>query len=194
VRELKLEAALGNKQLEGSHPQSYMRRFMSQLSMTNKEFKWGEDLCKALLPQVGGRRQAGSGGPPGKQRRPAAQAQHAKLADRGCVCVGKLGAHPLACLPNRLLQEGPEANVHTPWHGKSPTSIAGTVVYIIANLPGKTRVPLPDICRTCGVADGTIRQIYREIHPHLKALIDKAGAFATHADVDALPQPAEPAK
>lgn len=39
-----------------------------------------------------------------------------------------------------LPQEGPEANVHTPWHGKSPTSIAGTVVYIIANLPGKTHV------------------------------------------------------
>lgn len=44
---------------------------------------------------------------------------------------------PLHCI---LLQEGPEANVHTPWHGKSPTSIAGTVVYIIANLPGKTHV------------------------------------------------------
>ena len=89
------------------------------------------------------------------------------------------------------LQEGPEANVHTPWHGKSPTSIAGTVVYIIANLPGKTYVPLPDICRTCGVADGTIRQIYREIHPHIKALVDKAGKFATQADVDQLPVPIE---
>lgn len=83
--------------------------------------------------------------------------------------------------------------MHTPWHGKSPTSIAGTVVYIIANLPGKTHVPLHEICRTCGVADGTIRQIYREIHPHLKALIDKAGGFATHADIDRLPLPVESA-
>ncbi|EFN54856.1 hypothetical protein CHLNCDRAFT_24273 [Chlorella variabilis] len=124
VRELKLEEALGNKQLEGSHPHSYMRRFMSQLSMTPKEYLWGEALALALLPQ-------------------------------------------------------------------SPTSIAGTVVYIIANLPGKTSVPLQDICRTCGVADGTIRQIYREIHPHLKALIDKAGRFASHADVERLPQPIE---
>lgn len=64
---------------------------------------------------------------------------------------------------HRHEQEGPEANVHTRWHGKSPTSIAGTVVYIIASLPGKTHVPLPDICRTCGVAEGTIRQIYREV-------------------------------
>lgn len=140
VRELGLQATLGDKQLEGSHPHSYMRRFMSQLSMTQKEFMWGEALTLALLPQ-----------------------------------------------------EGPEANVHTPWHGKSPTSIAGTVVYIIANLPGKTHVALHDICRTCGVADGTIRQIYREIHPHLKTLIDKAGGFATHADIDRLPLPVESA-
>lgn len=59
--------------------------------------------------------------------------------------------HP-AALPGQLpsvLQEGPEANVHTPWHGKSPTSIAGTVVYIIANLPGKTHVS--GGCRGCSV-------------------------------------------
>lgn len=30
-----------------------MRRFMSQLSMTQKEFMWGEALTLALLPQVG---------------------------------------------------------------------------------------------------------------------------------------------
>lgn len=48
------QATLGDKQLEGSHPHSYMRRFMSQLSMTQKEFTWGEALTLALLPQVGG--------------------------------------------------------------------------------------------------------------------------------------------
>ena len=136
VRELKLEEALGSRQVEGSHPVSYMRRFMSQLRMTSRELGYGEALALALLPQ-----------------------------------------------------EGPEANVHTPWHGKSPTSIAGTVVFIIANLPGKTAVAMGDITRTCGVAEPTIRQIYREIHPHLKALIDKAGKFATAADVDTLPVP-----
>jgi hypothetical protein len=52
VRELKLEQQLGNKQLEGSHPHSYMRRFMSQLSMMPKEYMWGEQLALALLPQV----------------------------------------------------------------------------------------------------------------------------------------------
>lgn len=52
VRELKLEEALGAKQLEGSHPHSYMRRFMSQLSMTPREYLWGEALTLALLPQV----------------------------------------------------------------------------------------------------------------------------------------------
>ena len=54
VRELKLELALGNKQLEGSHPHNYMRRFMSQLCMTPKEYLWGEQLTLALLPQVRG--------------------------------------------------------------------------------------------------------------------------------------------
>lgn len=56
------------------------------------------------------------------------------------------------------------------------------------------QVPLPDICRTCGVAEGTIRQIYREIYPHLKALVDKAGRFASHADIDTLPVPVEVSK
>ena len=56
------------------------------------------------------------------------------------------------------------------------------------------QVQLPDICRTCGVAEGTIRQIYREIYPHLKTLIDKAGRFATHADIDTLPVPVEVSK
>lgn len=51
------------------------------------------------------------------------------------------------------------------------------------------QVPLPDICRTCGVAEGTIRQIYREIHPHLKRLIASAGGWATAADIDTLPPP-----
>jgi len=55
-------------------------------------------------------------------------------------------------------------------------------------------VPLPDICRTCGVAEGTIRQIYREIYPHLKTLVDKAGRFASHADIDTLPVPVEVSK
>ena len=50
VRELKLELTLGNKQLEGSHPHNYMRRFMSQLCMTPKEYLWGEALTLALLP------------------------------------------------------------------------------------------------------------------------------------------------
>lgn len=44
------------------------------------------------------------------------------------------------------------------------------------------------------MAEGTIRQIYREIYPHLKTLIDKAGRFATHADIDTLPVPVEVSK
>lgn len=210
---------------------------MSQLSMTQKEFMWGEALTLALLPQVGGKVWGGwassrmrawcapclllppCGGGLGGQLlpgwgRPRSMPQGTlaeacatqtclQLAARqhGLATAALIHLAAQLCYPNRYrvplhcrpLQEGPEANVHTPWHGKSPTSIAGTVVYIIANLPGKTHVALHDICRTCGVADGTIRQIYREIHPHLKTLIDKAGGFATHADIDRLPLPVESA-
>ena len=160
--------------------------------MTPKEYMWGEALTLALLPQA----RRGTGGQPAPQpgaggggRRAAAAAARAAGQTRPRANALPRALLPLA--PLALAQEGPEANVHTRWHGKSPTSIAGTVVYIVANLPGKTRVELPAICRTCGVAEGTIRQIYREIHPHLKALIDKAGGFATQADIDALPLPIE---
>ena len=62
VRELQLQEELGAKQLEGSHPHSYMRRFMSLLSMTPREYLWGEQLTLALLPQARG---AGLHGVPG---------------------------------------------------------------------------------------------------------------------------------
>lgn len=62
MRELQLQEELGAKQLEGSHPHSYMRRFMSLLSMTPREYLWGEQLTLALLPQARG---AGLHGVPG---------------------------------------------------------------------------------------------------------------------------------
>ena len=49
-------------QLEGSHPHSYMRRFMSQLSMAPKEYMWGEALTRALLPQVRARMRCATAG------------------------------------------------------------------------------------------------------------------------------------
>lgn len=138
VRELNLQEELGAKQLEGSHPHSYMRRFMSQLSMQPREFMWGEALALALLPQVGRE------GAAGRER-------GVRVRGRGAAHVPRSpsGSPAAACCRPPGLQEGPEANVHTPWHGKSPTSIAGTVVYIIANLPGKTHVGAPGWCTGC---------------------------------------------
>eukprot|EP00887_Chlorella_sp_A99_P007621 scaffold20.g7621.t1 len=96
-------------------------------------------------------------------------------------------------LANALMpQQGPEADVHTGWHGKSPMSIAGCIIYIVAYLPrpkGASSVTLSDISAECGVAEQTIRQIYREIHPHLGTLIAKAGGFATAAEIAQLPVP-----
>ena len=67
-----------------------------------------------------------------------------------------------------LPQEGPDANRHTPWHGKSPVSIAGAVIYILSLLPAASQhPPLDSISAVCGVAEATIKAIYKEMHPHL---------------------------
>lgn len=91
-----------------------------------------------------------------------------------------------------LPQTGPQAAQHTRWHGKSPVSIAGTIIYALAPMPSTSRhPPLPDICAACGVADGTIRAIYRDMHPHLPRLIAQAGDWATPQDIAALPVPVD---
>lgn len=66
-------------------------------------------------------------------------------------------------LANALMpQTGPGADVHTAWHGKSPMTIAGACVWIVASLPRGTDVPLADIAKECGVAEQTIRQARAE--------------------------------
>lgn len=89
-----------------------------------------------------------------------------------------------------LPQRGPQADKHTLWHGKSPVSVAGTVIFALAALPSTSKHPsLTDICNACGVADGTIRAIYRDMHPHLPRLLAEAGDWATPEDIAALPVP-----
>lgn len=67
-----------------------------------------------------------------------------------------------------LPQEGPGAEEHKPWHGRSPVSVAGAIMYIIANLPrASKKPPLEDISAVCGVAEATIRGVYRDMAPYL---------------------------
>lgn len=88
--------------------------------------------------------------------------------------------------------QGPAADVHAQWHGKSPASIAASVIFIVSCLPrASAHPPLADVCAACGVADGTILAIYREVHPHLKTLVKQAGGFATDQEIEQLPPPPE---
>lgn len=77
----------------------------------------------------------------------------------------------------------------TLWHGRSPSTIAGLCIYIMGNLPRASRSPsLEDICAVCGVAENTIRGVYKESRPHLQALIARgAGGFASAEDIAKLP-------
>lgn len=67
-----------------------------------------------------------------------------------------------------LPQTGPGADEHKPWHGKSPSSIAGAIIYIMSLLPKASKKPsLEDICAVCGVAEGTIKGVYKDMYPQL---------------------------
>lgn len=67
-----------------------------------------------------------------------------------------------------LPQSGPETAEHAPWHGKSPPSIVGAVIHVVALLPTASRRPsLEDISKACGVAEATIKAVYRDMYPHL---------------------------
>ncbi|GAB4819087.1 hypothetical protein N2152v2_006133 [Parachlorella kessleri] len=69
-------------------------------------------------------------------------------------------------------KEGPARDQLRPWDGKSPISIAGAVLWVLSQLPRTSQHPkLDDICAVCGVADATIRAIYKDMHPYLGSLV-----------------------
>ena len=71
--------------------------------------------------------------------------------------------------------------MHTPWHGKSPISIAGAIIYITTNLPRASKqVSLDEVSVVCGVAEATIRLIYSILHPHLVSALRPAGIRGRH--------------
>jgi transcription initiation factor TFIIB len=93
-----------------------------------------------------------------------------------------------AMLPQEGAPAGAEA--HDLWHGRSPLTIAGTIMYIIASLPNTSVHPvLEDICAVSGVAEPTIKGLHREMQPYLQALIKAAGAFATPEEIEARGRP-----
>jgi transcription initiation factor TFIIB len=53
---------------------------------------------------------------------------------------------------------------------RSPISIAAAVIYIITQLSDEKK-PLRDISVATGVAEGTIRNSYKDLYPHLSKII-----------------------
>jgi transcription initiation factor TFIIB len=77
--------------------------------------------------------------------------------------------------------EGDESIRHQAWHGKSPITIAGTIMWIMSQLMTDTERKHPsiqDICAVCGVAEQTVSNLLKGMKPHLESLIHQAGDFA----------------
>ncbi|KNA18802.1 hypothetical protein SOVF_067480 [Spinacia oleracea] len=53
---------------------------------------------------------------------------------------------------------------------RSPISIAAAIIYIITQLSGDKK-PLKDISLATGVAEGTIRNSYKDLYPHISRII-----------------------
>ncbi|CAK9183977.1 unnamed protein product [Ilex paraguariensis] len=54
--------------------------------------------------------------------------------------------------------------------GRSPISIAAAVIYIVTQLSDDKK-PLKDVALATGVAEGTIRNSYKDLFPHLSKII-----------------------
>lgn len=136
VADLKLkETGDFRSEVEGIHPENFLRRFMSTLGFNNADMVAAVALSNSILPQ-----------------------------------------------------EGPGADEHTIWHGKSPSTIAGTVMFVMGNLPRSSRHPsLEDICKVCGVAENTVKSLYRDMLPHFSKLIAASGGFASPDEIAKLP-------
>lgn len=75
-----------------------------------------------------------------------------------------------------------------PWDGKSPLTIAATIIYILSSLPAATLKPsLDEISSTCGVRKPTITQLYKDMRPFLPELFQTAGTAASVEDIAKLP-------
>ncbi|CAN1124693.1 Transcription initiation factor IIB [Linum perenne] len=69
---------------------------------------------------------------------------------------------------------------------RSPISIAAAVIYIITQLSDDKK-PLRDISLATGVAEGTIRNSYKDLHPHVAKIIP--GWYAKEEDLKNLCSP-----
>lgn len=137
VADLKLkETGTLRSEVGASHPENFLRRFMSMLGFSNADMIAAVALANAMIPQNG-----------------APAMEHEEI-----------------------------------WHGKSPLTVAGTIMFVIGNLPRASKKPvIEDICAVCGVAEQTIWNLYSTTLPYWPVLIAAAGGFATKEEIEKLP-------
>lgn len=76
------------------------------------------------------------------------------------------------------------------WDGKSPVSIAAGVIYTICLLPQASKAVSPaDIAQAAGVAEGTVRNTYRDLYADVATLVPAWFLDAHRLDLRRLPQP-----
>ncbi|KAH0928376.1 hypothetical protein HID58_014103 [Brassica napus] len=73
--------------------------------------------------------------------------------------------------------------------GRSPSSVAASVVYIIAQLSHEKRVLLKDIKDATGVHENTIRLTYKDLYPYLSRIVPTLAWFANENDLKKLRSP-----
>ncbi|KAL8171593.1 hypothetical protein V2J09_023397 [Rumex salicifolius] len=70
---------------------------------------------------------------------------------------------------------------------RNPTSVAAAVIYILTQLSKEKPTALRDISVATGVADGTIKNAYKDLYPHVSTIIP--GWFANMEDLRTLSRP-----
>ncbi|KAK3008453.1 hypothetical protein RJ639_013550 [Escallonia herrerae] len=79
----------------------------------------------------------------------------------------------------------PSVSASQGWQ-RSPISIAAAVIYIVTQLSDDKK-PLKDVAIATGVAEGTIRNSYKDLYPHLSKIIP--GWYAQEEDLKNLCSP-----
>lgn len=108
------------------------------------------------------------------------------MSNLGFTRSEMMSAIALANVIKPKVEDGQELQ-HRPWHGRSPVTMAATIMYIMSFLmeEGKKRPSLDDICSVAGLAPQTVGILLRELREHLDALVAQAGGFATPEDLAA---------
>jgi transcription initiation factor TFIIB len=76
------------------------------------------------------------------------------------------------------------------WDGKSPLSIAAAIIYTITLLPqASKRVAPAEIGQVAGVAEGTVRNTYRDLYTEIASLVPAWFIDNRGNDLGQLPQP-----